>query len=75
MQQNDYGSRISVLESRLSEYERRQHHVEEKVDRILSIVSEAKGGWRVMVILGGAAGVVGAFIGKWLATIVTVMPK
>ena len=75
MQQNDYGSRISVLESRLSEYERRQHHVEEKVDRILSIVSEAKGGWRVMVILGGAAGVVGAFIGKWLATVVSVMPK
>ena len=73
MQSNE--SRLAVLESQLREYERRQHHVEEKVDRILSIVSEAKGGWRVMVMLGGAAGVVGAFIGKWLATVVSVMPK
>ena len=75
MQQNDYGSRLAVLESQLREYERRQRHVEEKVDQILSIVSEAKGGWRVMVMLGGAAGVVGAFLGKWLATVVAVMPK
>ena len=73
MQSNE--SRLAVLESQLREYERRQHTVEEKVDKILSIVSEAKGGWRVMVMLGGAAGVVGAFLGKWLATIVTAMPK
>ena len=73
--QNDYGSRLSVLESQLREYERRQHKVEEKVDQILAIVSEAKGGWRVMVMLGGAAGVVGAFLGKWLATVVSVIPK
>ena len=73
MQSNE--SRLAVLESQLREYERRQHTVEEKVDKILSIVSEAKGGWRVMVMLGGAAGVVGAFLGKWLATVVSVMPK
>lgn len=73
MQSNE--SRLAVIESQLREYERRQRNVEEKVDQILAIVTEAKGGWKVMLMLGGAAGVVGAFLGKWLATIVTAMPK
>lgn len=39
----------------------------EKIDLILTAMSEAKGGWRVLMLVGGAAGTVGGFI-TWLVT-------
>ncbi len=37
------------------------------VKKILSTLSEAKGGWKMVMLLGGSAGVLGAFAGKLLA--------
>lgn len=34
----------------------------EKIDRILSAMSEAKGGWRTLLMIGGAAGTFGGFV-------------
>lgn len=40
-----------------------------KLDKLLGIMSEAKGGWRTLLMLGGAAGTIGGFItwalGHW----------
>lgn len=41
----------------------------EKIDLILTTMSEAKGGWRALLMVGGAAGTVGGvitwFISHW----------
>jgi hypothetical protein len=34
----------------------------EKIDLILSAMSEAKGGWKTLMMIGGAAGTAGGFI-------------
>lgn len=34
-----------------------------KLDRVLATMDEARGGWRVLVMLGGAAGTAGGVIG------------
>lgn len=73
--QNDHGSRLAVLESQFKEYQRQQLDMADDVKKILSTLSEAKGGWKVMMILGGSAGIIGAFIGKYLAILVGMVPK
>lgn len=75
MQQSDYGSRLAVLESQFKEYQRQQLEMAEDVKQILATLSEAKGGWKVMMILGGSAGMVGAYLGKWLAIFLNGFPK
>ncbi len=37
-----------------------------KVDAIDKTLSEAKGGWRMLLLVGGAAGAIGGLIGKFL---------
>lgn len=73
--ENDLGTRIAVLESQFENMESKQAEMASDVKEILAAISEAKGGWKVMLMIGGSAGMVGAFIGKWLATIIGVMPK
>ncbi|MES2352068.1 MAG: hypothetical protein V4641_31250 [Pseudomonadota bacterium] len=34
----------------------------QKIDLILSAMSEAKGGWKTLMMIGGAAGTAGGFI-------------
>jgi hypothetical protein len=37
-----------------------------KVDAIDKTLSEAEGGWRMLLLMGGVAGTVGGFIGRYL---------
>lgn len=37
-----------------------------KVDAIDKTLSEAKGGWRMLLLIGGVAGIVGGLIGKYV---------
>jgi len=39
--------------------------VKSDVKQVLSTLSEAKGGWKTLMLVAGAAGSVGAFIGKF----------
>lgn len=73
--ENDYQTRVAVLESQFAEMKRQQEDMALDVKKVLSALSEAKGGWRVMMMIGGSAGLVGAFIGKWIGPIVTALPK
>jgi len=57
-----HADKLDMLDERLKK-------VEGKLDSIISTLSEAKGGWRMLMIVGGMAGVVGAFLTKiasWL---------
>lgn len=38
-----------------------------KLDKIFSMMDEARGGWRLLVMLGGAAGTAGGLIGWFLS--------
>ncbi len=67
--------RLAVLETQFDEMQRQHVDMASDVKKILAALNEAKGGWRVMLLLGGSAGVLGAFVGKWLAIVVNGMPK
>jgi len=40
----------------------------EKLDKVLAQLAEARGGWRTLMLLGGAVGSLGVGLGGWLAT-------
>lgn len=45
--------------------------VEHKLDEVITTLSEAKGGWRTLMLIGGAGGVIGALLSKaapWIAS-------
>lgn len=44
-----------------------------KVDSINQTLSQATGGWRMLLLVGGAGGGVGAFL-TWLATFLNMKP-
>jgi len=55
----EHGIRIGSLESRFD-------RMEEKVDEVLRIMHEGKGGIKTVLLVAGIAGSVGAAIGKFL---------
>lgn len=58
---------VNSLQMQVTEFKSKQSQMDAKLDIIVSQLSEAKGGWRTMMALGGAAGSVGAGI-AWLIT-------
>jgi len=58
---------VSALQAQITDFKARQAVAEAKIDQVLDRLNEAKGGWRVLMLLGGAAGSVGAGIG-WVAS-------
>jgi len=67
--------RIAVLETELKSMKKQHEEMARDIKTILSTLSEAKGGWRVMMMVGGASGVLGAFISKWIGPVSSVLPK
>jgi hypothetical protein len=58
---------VASLQAQMTDFKARQAVVETKVDLVLEKLSEAKGGWRTLMWLGGAASSFGAAIG-WFAS-------
>ena len=57
------------------EIRNRQKTTDEKLDMVLDKLSEAKGGWRALMLLGGAGATLGGVL-TWLAThTFTIGPK
>jgi len=67
--------RIAVLETELRAMKHQHEEMAKDIKVILQTLSEARGGWRVMMLVGGASGVLGAFITKWVGPIASVLPK
>ena len=56
---------------KLDDLNKRLEAVEEKLDTIIKTLAEARGGWKTLMWIGGAGGVIGATLTKfapWLAT-------
>lgn len=62
-----HGAQIDGLEARMA-------RVETKLDRVLAVLSEARGGWKTLILVGAIAGAVGAGLGK-IAAVFGWLPK
>lgn len=51
---------VDSLKLQMTEVKQRQANIDQKLDLVLDKLSEAKGGWRVMMWVGGAFATVGA---------------
>lgn len=51
---------VDALKLQVAEVKQRQSNMDQKLDLVLDKLSEAKGGWRVMMMVGGAFTTVGA---------------
>lgn len=58
---------VASLQLQMSDFKARQAVSDAKLDLVLDKLSEAKGGWRVMMLLGGGASVLGSGL-TWLIT-------
>ncbi len=65
--QRDLGkhdAQIEALEKDIREIKEDQRRIFEKLDAINQTLSEAKGGWKLFMIVGGASAAFGAFLVK-----------
>lgn len=58
---------VTSLQLQVSEFKAKQGQMDMKLDMVLDRLAEAKGGWKVMLMFGGAAGTLGAGLSWVLA--------
>lgn len=51
---------VAALQTQIQQITERQSRIDGKLDTVISELSHAKGGWKVMMLLGGAASSAGA---------------
>lgn len=56
---------VSALQLQFSDFKTRQAITDQKLDMVLERLSEARGGWRTLLLIGGAASSAGAGL-TWL---------
>jgi hypothetical protein len=61
---------IARLEERMRRMEDDMTEMSGKLDTVLTALSEAKGGWRTLMLLGGAGAAAGGLV-TWIATHIT----
>jgi len=62
---------VEYLKTGMAELRSTNAQQNEKLDRVLAQLAEARGGWRTLMLIGGAAG----SIGSGLTWLVSHMPK
>jgi hypothetical protein len=66
---------VAALKTELDDVKHKQSTMDEKLDLVLDKLSEAKGGWKLLMGLGGAAATLGGAV-TWFAThTINVGPK
>lgn len=58
---------IAVIQTEVTHLKTAFARSEDKLDKIMSTMDEARGGWRTLLLIGGAAGTVGGGL-SWLIT-------
>jgi hypothetical protein len=53
---------IAVLQTQYVALQKRLDAMETTLDEVKALLTEARGGWRVMMLLGGAAATVGGLV-------------
>lgn len=65
--------KVDALALRLTQFEARQAQMDQKLDIVLDKLAEAKGGWKTLMLLGGAASTLGAAL-SWVVAHAKGMP-
>lgn len=58
---------VKYLTDGMGRMEERQEQMDAKVDQLLLHISEARGGWRTLMLVGGAASSLGGVV-TWIVT-------
>lgn len=66
---------VSALKTELDSVKAKQSLMDAKLDLVLERLSEAKGGWRALMLLGGAGATLGGAVTWFLTHSITVGPK
>jgi NADPH:quinone reductase-like Zn-dependent oxidoreductase len=64
---------IGRLETHVAAIDTRLARVESKLDGLSEVLSQARGGWRTLLLVSGAAGAIGAWATK-IATALAAQP-
>lgn len=64
---------VGALQAQISQITERQSRIDRKLDTLIAELSQAKGGWKMLMLLGGAASAAGAVI-AWVAHYLTGKP-
>jgi hypothetical protein len=68
----EYGElrgQVASLQLQVSEFKAKQAQMDVKIDLVLERLSEARGGWKVMLMFGGAAGSLGAWVASHVSKV------
>lgn len=65
---------VAALKTEMNEVKDRQAAIDGKLDQVLTKLSEAKGGWRLLMLLGGAGATLGAGL-TWVLSHLHIAPK
>lgn len=66
---------VDNLKKEVDEIKVKQAQMDLKIDMVLERLSEAKGGWRALMLLGGAGATLGGFVTWFFTHTITVGPK
>lgn len=57
---------VAALQSQMTDIKARQASIEAKLDIVVDQLAHARGGWKMLMMLGGGAGAMGAWLGALL---------
>ena len=66
---------FNALKAEVDSLKLQQIQMDQKLDQVLARLSEAKGGWRLLMLLGGAAASAGGAITWFLTHTISIGPK
>ncbi|MDY0974986.1 hypothetical protein SOM61_08430 [Massilia sp. CFBP9012] len=58
---------VAYMKSAIARLDASNHELDQKLDRVLNQLAQARGGWRTLMLIGGAAGSIGSGI-TWLVS-------
>lgn len=66
---------VDALKDELGAVKIKQAQIDEKLDLVLEKLTEAKGGWKLLMALGGAAATLGAVLSWFASHTFTIGPR
>lgn len=66
---------VDNLKKEVDDIKAKQTLMDAKLDQVLERLSEAKGGWRALMLLGGAGATLGGFVTWFFTHSITIGPK
>ena len=51
---------VAYMKAAIARLDASNHELDQKLDRVLNQLAQARGGWRTLMLIGGAAGTLGS---------------